>query len=321
MSLARIPIEVEILAAYLGLQLAVPLLLIAALALARPAGTVGWLAATAVVGAYLIALAVIGQFGAPLPWYAPAIHALFAAAAAARAWRRRRPAPRRTRGRAWVGLRGIVACALAVTATVALRGYDPPSAPGVDLRFPLDDGHYYIAAAGNSLLINHHLVTLNDAFRRNYRGQSYGVDITRLNSLGVTAFGIMPRDPAAYAIFGTPVKAPCNGRVSRRHDGAPDMPVPQRDLGRPLGNHVFIDCRDATVVLAHLQRGSVAVEAGQQVTSGRIVGRVGNSGQTTAPHLHIHAQRGGERYRPLRATPVVMRFSGRYPVRNSHFRR
>ncbi|MBA1149159.1 M23 family metallopeptidase, partial [Ectothiorhodospiraceae bacterium WFHF3C12] len=216
---------------------------------------------------------------------------------------------------------GITAGALLALAATALRGYYPPEAPGVDLRFPLDDGHYYVAAAGSSLLINHHLVTLTDDFRRDYRGQSYGVDITRLNALGVTALGIMPEDPGAYAIFGTPVRAPCSGRVSRSHDGAPDMPVPRRDLGRPLGNHVFIDCQDATVVLAHLQRGSVSVRTGQRVATGAAIARVGNSGQTTAPHLHIHAQRGGVRYAPLRATPLVIRFSGRYPVRNSRFRR
>ncbi|MBA1145942.1 hypothetical protein H0Z60_02605, partial [Ectothiorhodospiraceae bacterium WFHF3C12] len=81
MALSSLSIETQILASILGLQLVLPLTLIAALALSRPAGTPGWLAATAVVGTYLTALAVIGQFGVPLPWYAPAIQGLLGAGA------------------------------------------------------------------------------------------------------------------------------------------------------------------------------------------------------------------------------------------------
>src|SRR3546814_15367827 len=43
-------------------------------------------------------------------------------------------------------------------------------------------------------------------------------------------------------------------------------------------------------MLAHLRRGSVAVEAGQQVAAGDELGRCGNSGNTSEPHLHLHLQ-------------------------------
>jgi murein DD-endopeptidase MepM/ murein hydrolase activator NlpD len=44
------------------------------------------------------------------------------------------------------------------------------------------------------------------------------------------------------------------------------------------------------------------------VKEGQRIGRVGNSGNTSEPHLHIHAERDG--------AGVPLRFDGRFPVRN-----
>jgi murein DD-endopeptidase MepM/ murein hydrolase activator NlpD len=40
-------------------------------------------------------------------------------------------------------------------------------------------------------------------------------------------------------------------------------------------------------VYAHLQPGTVAVKVGQRVRTGRVLAKLGNSGNTTAPHLHL----------------------------------
>ena len=39
---------------------------------------------------------------------------------------------------------------------------------------------------------------------------------------------------------------------------------------------------------AHLQKGSVTVKPGDKVKRGQVIGRLGNSGNTSAPHLHFH---------------------------------
>ena len=126
----------------------------------------------------------------------------------------------------------------------------------------------------------------------------------------------MPRDPAAYAGFGVPVLAPCNGSVVSVTDGVPDQQVPQRNRGAMAGNHVILECNGVWIVLAHLQRGSVAVRPGESVETGRPIGRLGNSGNSAEPHLHIHAQRPGPPEQPLGGEPLPIRFDGRYPVRN-----
>jgi hypothetical protein len=58
------------------------------------------------------------------------------------------------------------------------------------------------------------------------------------------------------------------------------------------GNHVILYA-DAGyhVMLAHLRRNSVVVTPGQRVAPGALLGRVGNSGRSPVPHLHVHVQR------------------------------
>lgn len=48
----------------------------------------------------------------------------------------------------------------------------------------------------------------------------------------------------------------------------------------------------AVVALCHLQQGTITVRVGQQVSPGEVVGRCGNSGNSTEPHLHLHAVAG-----------------------------
>ena len=51
------------------------------------------------------------------------------------------------------------------------------------------------------------------------------------------------------------------------------------------GNHVIIFCDGHSVHLAHMQAGTLAVDVGDEVVAGQFLGKVGNSGNTTQPHL------------------------------------
>jgi hypothetical protein len=208
----------------------------------------------------------------------------------------------------------VVAIGVLVTASL---GRQQPIEQVVDLQFPLRNGVYYVAGGGNVELLNAHLMTLKQERFRAYRGQSYGNDLLKLGAYGARATGLLPADPARYAIYGDPVHAPCDGRVVSAQDGAPDMPPPQPDRTRMAGNHVLLDCQGVHVLLAHLQRGTVRVQRGEWIGAGAVIGLVGNSGNSNEPHLHIHAQRpaavGDE---PLSGDPLPMRFNGRFLVRN-----
>jgi len=146
--------------------------------------------------------------------------------------------------------------------------------------------------------------------------QHYALDILMLNAAGLRARGLYPRALERYAIFGAEVVSPCDGRVAAAVDGLPDLLPPERDGANRAGNHVALEWHGATIYLAHLMRGSVSVRAGETVRAGQLLGRVGNSGNTTEPHLHIHAEEGPYPGRFSGSPALPLRFAGRFLVRN-----
>lgn len=129
-------------------------------------------------------------------------------------------------------------------------------------------GRWLVAAGGPWARSNHHLAA---------RDQRYAYDFIRADG----------------ASLGTPILAPVDGLVAGARDGMDDREPRRRvydERERPFGNYVAIAADRGAVFLCHLARGSVRVSAGQVVRAGDEVGRCGNSGRTTVPHLHLHAQ-------------------------------
>jgi hypothetical protein len=188
----------------------------------------------------------------------------------------------------------------------------------VDLPNPLGPGRYLVGHGGSTTLVNAHrgILEADDPRLRRWRGQAFAIDLLGLDDDGRTVHGLRPEDPARYAIWGAPVHAPCAGRVVLREHDLPDQRVPERDRERLPGNHVLLRCGEFDVLLAHLQRGSVGVEPGETVSPGALLGVVGNSGNSSEPHLHVHAQRPGPADAPFAGDPLPLRIDGRWLVRN-----
>jgi len=191
----------------------------------------------------------------------------------------------------------------------SLRGYRTPDG-AVDLASPLQ-GTHVVLNGGVSPFTNGH-------FR--IHPQDYALDILGVNAFGARAslFG-SGRDLESYVIYGEPIFSPCNGKISVTADGLPDHIPPARDTENLAGNHVLIDCGDFEVLVAHLRQNSVQVTVGEVVAVGDPLGEVGNSGNTSEPHLHIHAERGGEPGVILDGQAVPITIDGRFLVRNSVF--
>ena len=266
----------------------------------RPVG--GWLATLfAAIGitGFSVLTAPWGWFGLPVRY---ALVVLFAIATIASL---RRPVPAESREES--PLRAIVKVLLGFffggVAMGVIRGHQVP--PGaIDLAFPLRGGSFLIGHGGSTAPSNIHNA---------HEQQRYALDIMKLNAFGSRAAGLYPRDLQRYAIFDAAVLSPCNGTIVSVVDALPDQAPGTLDPKNAAGNHVVVRCGDAEVTLAHLRRGSVAVRAGASVISGQPLGRVGNSGNTTEPHLHVHAERNG--------VAVPARFDGEWWVRNEVARR
>ncbi|ALX49696.1 M23 family metallopeptidase [Lentibacillus amyloliquefaciens] len=175
----------------------------------------------------------------------------------------------------------------------------------VDLAFPLQEGTYYIGHGGSSTQLNYH---------NTYEPQAYAVDIVALNNFGFRANGLYPKDLEKYEIYSHTLYAPCSGEVVESGDGRPDMTPPEMDSENPFGNYVGIGCKEtkADVYIAHMQENSVAVDKGDTIQEGQPIGAVGNSGNTSEPHLHIHAEKD--------SVGVPITFDGKFLTRNDLIR-
>lgn len=83
------------------------------------------------------------------------------------------------------------------------------------------------------------------------------------------------------------------GTVVESYDSEDDIPPNTEEFISAEGNHVYIRIKETGtyLLLNHLKKDSVAVAAGDEIKAGDFIGKVGNSGSTSEPHLHIHHQR------------------------------
>ncbi|QNK78551.1 M23 family metallopeptidase [Lutibacter citreus] len=122
------------------------------------------------------------------------------------------------------------------------------------------------------------------------REARYGVDFgQKVNGVGFTGDGTNNED---YYSFGERVNAPGDGKVIALMNNIDDNAVVgDFNTDQPLGNFITIDHLNGEFsFLAHFQKNSIIVALGDTVQKGQEVGKLGNSGRSTGPHLHYHMQ-------------------------------
>jgi hypothetical protein len=131
-----------------------------------------------------------------------------------------------------------------------------------------------------------------------YRGrirvpQRFAFDLVQVRPDGRTHNGD-PRDNRNYHCYGAEALAVADARVADVRDGIPEnSPGPteravKMTLDTVTGNRVVLDLgRGRFAHYAHLQPGSLRVRRGEKVRQGQTLGLVGNSGNSTEPHLHF----------------------------------
>lgn len=288
-------------------QIFLPAFFLVWLWLPRPTDRLGWTMRVFYGACYFAFISIIGRWdflSSTLSIIMPAIFIACAGLSFLRirhhAWNRSASAFRTH------GLTAAMAVFFLALAARALSGYGYRET-AVNLAFPFGAGTYYIGQGGSTTAINYHHAD---------QSQRYALDIVALNSLGARADGLMPTDLSDYVVYDREVKSPCTGVAISAHDGIENNRISQTSAQEPAGNYIILACGTVRILLAHFKKGSIAVAGGEIVTEGQALGRVGNSGNSSEPHLHMHAYLGGTvDYNTGEGVPMT--FDGRFLVRGS----
>lgn len=143
-------------------------------------------------------------------------------------------------------------------------------------------GEWFVFWGGRDIDHNYHAVS---------KSQRFAYDLLMMkDGSSHTSTGTVLSD---YYCYGAEVLAPAAGTIVWSCDSLPDQVPGQMDPANPVGNGVVIDHGNGEFsLLAHMQPKSLRVKVGDQVKASALLGLVGNSGNTSEPHIHYHLQNG-----------------------------
>ncbi|HEX5072970.1 MAG TPA: M23 family metallopeptidase [Gemmatimonadaceae bacterium] len=168
----------------------------------------------------------------------------------------------------------------------------PVTAQAVAIGPPLRGGTW-LAANGPSATSGHRrtIIPINGTPAV---AQRFAIDWVKVSDDDKTFKGDSLKNESYFA-EGVDALAVANGTVVEVKDSIPEnvpginsraVPITLETVG---GNHVIIDIGGGYYAFyAHLRPGSLKVKLGDKVTRGQVVGHVGNTGNSTEPHLHFH---------------------------------
>ena len=175
---------------------------------------------------------------------------------------------------------------------------------------PPFEGEWLVLQGGPSPLQSHHLAAYN---------QRFALDLVRLE--GGRIFTGEPGDAnATVNSWEQPLVSPADGAVVVARDEMEDSDGTNfvTELEDAAGNVIVIELDSGFfVVLAHLRHETLRVSEGDRVRKGDPLALVGNSGNTTMPHLHLQVQTHPDLWDPdNRSVPFAFGPDGRVLARN-----
>lgn len=157
------------------------------------------------------------------------------------------------------------------------------------IRTPVDSGEWLMGDGPSNTSAHRRSLSAIDAVA--HISQRFAIDWVKVGSNGNTYHDDEHRNEDYWG-FAQPVHSVAAGEVVAAVDSiadhAPHGPLPAVTLANIAGNYVTIRIGpDRYATYGHLKRGSIRVHAGQRVASGEVIALLGNTGQSTAPHLHF----------------------------------
>jgi hypothetical protein len=167
--------------------------------------------------------------------------------------------------------------------------------PAVAIAPPLKGSRWVVGGGCCDTITYHRGATLpiNGAIRV---AERYAIDFVQLDDKNRIASG--PIDKlSSYAYLGVEIYSVADGTVVATANDQPEQVPGKLPQGLPLasilGNYAVVDIgKGRFAFYAHMRPGSLRVKPGDKVKTGQVLGLLGNSGNTDAPHLHFHIMDG-----------------------------
>ena len=216
----------------------------------------------------------------------------------------------------------VMAVGAVVLAFEVGRAFLGGPSPTVRIALPVG-GEWLVVQGGWSRLQNQHRFSDN---------QHFALDLVRLEAgrIGAGRTGIraenivfvpvaLTGNTASYT-WEQPLLSPADGTVVAARGDVEDSEGANRVATNAdaAGNFIVIELDSGLfVLLAHLRQGTLRVSEGDRVREGDPLGLVGNSGNTTMPHLHLQVQTHPDLWDPdNRSVPFAFGPDGRVLARN-----
>lgn len=217
----------------------------------------------------------------------------------------------RTKISLWVALVAIIIFANAVKEWIDRRDTMNEMSEPIIVRFPLR-GEWLSPNTPGTKIPSHGTNQLGTRYAYDFIQVDWnrtGYPAYRVSLLQYLLFGVPLKE---YYCWGQEIYSPCDGIVIAAEDGykertrtklLSDMANAYKnahyfdpkkdDVQSVAGNYIIIKYDDNIyAALCHLQTGSIQVSVGQEVTKGEIIGNIGHSGNSFAPHLHFQLMDG-----------------------------
>lgn len=168
-------------------------------------------------------------------------------------------------------------------------------------QFPFK-GEWLVFWGGTNSLVNYHY---------EYEQQRYAYDFILVN--GNKSYEGDPTLNESYYTFGKEYIAPADGVVVGIENNVKDNePVGTFNENEPAGNYVIIDHgNEEFSYLAHFKHQSIVVKQGDSVKQGDLLGLVGNSGNSSDPHIHFHVADSPD---PMTSKSIRINFKGKRDI-------
>ncbi len=148
-----------------------------------------------------------------------------------------------------------------------------------NLKLPFNE-EFFIGWGGRTIEQNYHA---------EYREQRFAIDIVQMiNGNTHTGSGNNNSD---YYCFGKTLISPGEGTIIELLNSVDDNIPGSVNSKQPAGNYIIIEHYNKEYsFIGHLKKNSIIVNVGDKVTQGQELAKIGNSGQSSEPHIHYHMQ-------------------------------